>query len=123
MDACRQLAMKSGKKPPEPAVLAFHEEFLNEVKRNGRVHEISLTAFYKLRTKQFLADVFQGIQMFLVGAAAEPDQGSQRGQKAFQGLEIGGPSRADCLPRLTASQFTYGPGLRACSARGWRPRT
>lgn len=70
MDACRQLAIKSGKKPPEPAVLAFHEEFLNEVQRNGRVHEISLTAFYKLRTKQFLADVFQGIQMFLKGKLA-----------------------------------------------------
>jgi len=67
MDACRQIAVKSGKQPKELAVLQFHEEFLNEVKRNGRVHELSLIGLYKMRTKDFFSDVFQGIQMFLKG--------------------------------------------------------
>ncbi len=67
MDASRHIATNEGVKPREANVLKFHEEFLKEVRRNGRVHEISLIAFYKLRSKQFFADVFQGIQMFLKG--------------------------------------------------------
>ena len=67
MDACRQIAVRSGKPVKEPAVLKFHEEFLREIARNGRVHEISLIAFYKLRSKRFLDDVLSGVQMFLKG--------------------------------------------------------
>jgi len=65
--ACRQLAVKSGKHIDEPNVLKFHEEFLNEVARNGRVHEISLIGIYKMRSKKFFDDIFAGIQMFLKG--------------------------------------------------------
>jgi len=67
MDACRHIAAVKGVKPKEANVLKFHEEFLKELQRNGRIHEISLISFYKLRSKQFFADVFQGIQMFLKG--------------------------------------------------------
>lgn len=67
MDACRQLAVKSGKRISEPNVLKFHEEFLKEVARNGRVHEISLIGIYKMRSKKFFDDIFSGIQMFLKG--------------------------------------------------------
>jgi heterodisulfide reductase subunit C2 len=70
MDACRQIAVESGTKPKELAVVQFHEEFLNEVKRNGRVHELGLVAMYKMRTRNFFADVFQGIQMFMKGKLA-----------------------------------------------------
>ncbi|MFQ3548632.1 MAG: 4Fe-4S dicluster domain-containing protein [Armatimonadota bacterium] len=67
MDACRQICIMDGVKPAEENVVAFHEEFLKAVKRGGRVHEISLIGFYKLRSRQFFSDVFQGIQMFLKG--------------------------------------------------------
>lgn len=67
MDACRQIAVRSGVKAKEPNVLKFHEEFLKEIARNGRVHEMSLVAFYKLRSKRFFDDVLSGIQMFLKG--------------------------------------------------------
>lgn len=67
MDACRQLALREGKTSKEPDVVKFHEEFLKEVARNGRVHEVSLVAFYKLRTRKFLDDVLSGAQMFLKG--------------------------------------------------------
>ncbi len=70
MDACRQIAVKSGKKPAELGVLQFHEEFLGEIKRNGRVHELTMIGLYKMRTRNFFADVFQGIQMFLKGKMA-----------------------------------------------------
>ena len=67
MDACRQIAVKSGIEPREPNVQSFHEEFLRQVELFGRVHEISLIALYKMRTKKFFADVWQGMQMFLKG--------------------------------------------------------
>ena len=67
MDACRQIAVKDGKTGAEPNVVKFHEEFLKEVARNGRVHEISLISFYKLRSRKFLDDVFAGAQMFIKG--------------------------------------------------------
>lgn len=67
MDACRQMAVREGKTGREPNVVKFHEEFLKEVARNGRVHEISLISFYKLRSRRFLDDVFAGAQMFIKG--------------------------------------------------------
>lgn len=67
MDACRQIAVKEGRAAKEPAVLKFHEEFLKEVARNGRVHEISLISFYKLRSRKLLDDVLAGAHMFLKG--------------------------------------------------------
>ena len=70
MDACRQIAAQEGKKPKEPNVVSFHEEFLKEIARNGRVHEMSLAMMLKLRTKKFFEDIFAGIQMFLKGKFA-----------------------------------------------------
>ncbi|MGQ9454376.1 MAG: 4Fe-4S dicluster domain-containing protein [Armatimonadota bacterium] len=70
MDACRQLAVERGIRPKEPGVAKFHDQFLKEIQRFGRVHELSLTAFYKLRTRDFFSDVFTGVQMFLKGKLA-----------------------------------------------------
>jgi len=70
MDACRQLALERGIKPKEPNIAKFHDQFLKEVRRFGRVHELSLTALYKMRTRDFFSDVFAGIQMFLKGKLA-----------------------------------------------------
>lgn len=67
MDACRQIAVADGVKPKEANVLIFHEEFLKEVQRNGRVHELTMIGFYKMRTRRFFDDVWQGIQMVLKG--------------------------------------------------------
>ena len=67
MDACRQLAVKSGKASAEPNVLKFHEEFLRQVHMFGRVHEISLIGLYKMRSRKFFDDVITGGQMFLKG--------------------------------------------------------
>lgn len=67
MDACRQIAIREGRKPKEPNVLKFHDQFLKEIQRFGRVHEITLMGLYKARTRSFFADVIQGVQMFLKG--------------------------------------------------------
>ncbi|MHB9035934.1 MAG: 4Fe-4S dicluster domain-containing protein [Armatimonadota bacterium] len=67
MDACRQIAVKEGKRVKEPNVLKFHEEFLRQVQIHGRAHEIGLVGLYKLRTRKFFDDVLSGAQMFLKG--------------------------------------------------------
>jgi heterodisulfide reductase subunit C len=67
MDACKQIAIAEGVKPKEGNVKVFHEEFLNEVQRNGRVHELTMIGFYKMRTLRLMDDVWQGIQMVLKG--------------------------------------------------------
>jgi len=67
MDACRQIAVGSGKAAKEPRVLKLHEEILRQISIFGRVHEISMTGLYKLRSRDFFSDIFAGIQMFLKG--------------------------------------------------------
>ncbi|MCE5199967.1 MAG: 4Fe-4S dicluster domain-containing protein [Armatimonadota bacterium] len=67
MDSCRQIAVKEGRKVKEPNVLKFHDQFLKEVSRFGRVHELTLMGMYKMRSKRFFDDVILGIPMFLKG--------------------------------------------------------
>ena len=85
MDACRQIAVERGVKTKEPNVLKFHEEFLKGIQRYGRCHEMSLIAFYKMRTRDFFSDIFQGIQMFLKGKLAVIPS-MVKGRKEVKGL-------------------------------------
>ena len=50
MDELRQKAVARGIPCPVPEVLAFHEAFLRDVARRGRVHELRMMAEYNLRT-------------------------------------------------------------------------
>ncbi len=70
MDACRQTAVKTGKKPAEPNILKFHEEFLRQVHLHGRTHEVGLMGLYKMRSRDFFSDIISGAQMFLKGKLA-----------------------------------------------------
>ena len=67
MDAMRQMALKKGIKPAEPAVTAFHGSFVGSVEKYGRVHELSMLVNYKLKTRDFFTDVGAGIKLFLKG--------------------------------------------------------
>ncbi|MEW6251629.1 MAG: 4Fe-4S dicluster domain-containing protein [Planctomycetota bacterium] len=58
MEYLRQQALKRGTVHPEARdILAFHESFLDTLRRGGRLHEVSLIAEYKLKTGHFLQDV------------------------------------------------------------------
>jgi heterodisulfide reductase subunit C len=70
MDACRELAAEKGVKSKEPGVVTFHEEFLADVARNGRVHEVGLIALYKMKSRDLFSDVPMGIKMFFKGKLA-----------------------------------------------------
>jgi heterodisulfide reductase subunit C len=66
MDALRRIAIEEG--APAPAegrtMSVFHQEFLEGVKRWGRLNEHELIGMYKLKTGKFLDDVGLGIRLF-----------------------------------------------------------
>jgi len=70
MDAAREIARGRRIKPGEPKVAIFHEEFLADVARNGRAHELSLIGFYKLKSRNLFSDIPLAIKMFLKGKLA-----------------------------------------------------
>ncbi len=67
MDTLRHLALKSGLRAGEANIPVFHAAFLDAIKSNGRVHELSLIMKYKLKTKDFLKDAGLGWEMFRRG--------------------------------------------------------
>lgn len=67
MDTLREMALESGVPVAEPEIWAFHREFLNQVKKRGRVFELGFMARYKLATGAFFQDVGAGVRMMLRG--------------------------------------------------------
>ena len=66
MDALRELALKTGLVSGDRSkklVTAFHTSFLNNIRKHGRLQELSLVNSYKLRTRTFLHDASSGIKM------------------------------------------------------------
>lgn len=53
MESLRILAAAEGTTPAEKGIDLFHREFLNSVRRYGRAHELSLSAAYVLKTRNF----------------------------------------------------------------------
>ncbi len=67
MDALREMALEQRVAIQEPDIWAFNREFLNQVKRHGRVFELGFIARYKLATKAFFRDMKAGMKMALKG--------------------------------------------------------
>ena len=51
MDALRQMSLKKGVKAAHRQSPIFHQSFLNNVKRLGRMHELSMALDYTLRSE------------------------------------------------------------------------
>lgn len=68
MDALREIALRE-KKAHKAArkVLAFTDSFLNTVRRQGRLFEMAMVAEYKLRSRDFFADLMLAPKMFFKG--------------------------------------------------------
>jgi heterodisulfide reductase subunit C2 len=66
MDALRRIAVEEGVKAPDEArtMQVFHREFLNSVRRWGRMNEAELIGVYKLLTGRLIDDVGLGIRLF-----------------------------------------------------------
>ena len=68
MDFLRSESMRLKKvNPRAKKILAFHESFLNSIKRNGRLYEMGLVMDYKLKTKDFMQDVDVAPVMYMKG--------------------------------------------------------
>ncbi len=67
MGALRQEALARGVDCPCPEVLTFHRNFLHDLGRRGRVHELRMMGEYNLRTGQPLHNASLAPKMFLKG--------------------------------------------------------
>lgn len=68
MDDLRRRSRERGLVHPRARdILKFHESFLSTVQRNGRLHEVSLIAQYKLRSGHLLQDVLVAPLLLLRG--------------------------------------------------------
>jgi len=70
LDVLRSIALREGiasKDIAHKRVDAFHQAFLNTLRKTGRMSEISLVNSYKLRTGTFAQDMDAGLKMMLNG--------------------------------------------------------
>jgi heterodisulfide reductase subunit C2 len=66
-DALRVLSLREERAPQETAVPTFMETFLESVRKRGRVHELTLMAAFKLRTRRLLEDADKAPTMIRKG--------------------------------------------------------
>ncbi len=66
MDSCRHASFSAGQTSLKNIEL-FHRVFLDEIKRTGRVHELSMIARFKLLSGKWLDDLPMGAKMFFKG--------------------------------------------------------
>ena len=67
MDVLRQMAIESGVAAKEKNILKFHEAFLANIRRGGRINEPAMMVEYKLKSGDLFSDMGMGIDMFLKG--------------------------------------------------------
>ena len=70
MDTLRQMSIKRGVKASQKGAPAFHRAFLSNVKRLGRMHELSLVTGYTLRSsgiKGLIQQARLGLKMMRKG--------------------------------------------------------
>ena len=67
MDTLRMMAVERKVALPDPRGQAFNRSFLGSVRRHGRVYELGMLTAYKLRSRDFFADVDKAPKMLARG--------------------------------------------------------
>jgi len=67
MDTLKYMALEAGYAPPEAKVYALHRAFVDNIKIFGRLHEATMLAEYKLRSRDLFSDLDLGALLFLKG--------------------------------------------------------
>ena len=68
IDYLRERSNSEGKVHPEAhKIVAFHKSFLNDIERNGRLHEIGLVLDYKIHSGAFFQDITLAPEMLRRG--------------------------------------------------------
>jgi heterodisulfide reductase subunit C2 len=57
IDALREISIESGMASMPRTINAFHKSFLEQIRANGRLHEVGLVVSYKLRSGALMNDV------------------------------------------------------------------
>jgi heterodisulfide reductase subunit C2 len=57
IDAVREMSIEAGVADPPRNVAAFHRAFLEQIRTNGRLHEVGMVMEYKLRSGDLMKDV------------------------------------------------------------------
>ena len=63
MDALREIAIETGARINETAILNFHREVLSSIQRYGRTHKLEIMLRYKLRQLDLFSDMDLGLKM------------------------------------------------------------
>ena len=67
MDTLKYMALEAGYSLPEAKVYALHRSFVNSIKVFRRLHEATMLAEYKLRSRDLFSDLDLGVLLFLKG--------------------------------------------------------
>jgi heterodisulfide reductase subunit C len=67
IDAVREIAHEEGMAQMPRNIGAFHKAFLEQIRTNGRLHEMGLVMDYKLKTGDLMKDVTNAPGMFARG--------------------------------------------------------
>ena len=55
MDILREESVKAGVNSRVSNILKFHQAFLDQIKKNGRINEVSLMISYEMKSREFLS--------------------------------------------------------------------
>lgn len=67
LDPIRHEVLRKKIRTKDQAVPIFHTVFMNNVRRFGRVYELSLIGTYKMKTGTYFSDMKLGLDMFMKG--------------------------------------------------------
>ena len=67
MDTLREIALQEKIKGKEVTIPIFHQNFLDNIRRFGRSHELSMLLLLKLKTRDILSDIGLGVKMLSKG--------------------------------------------------------
>jgi len=90
MDALREIVYKERIQSGDKKSIAFHQTFLNQVKKFGRAFEFGFIRDYKLKSRQFFQDLDIAPSMFMkgkIGLLPHKVKNKEKIQKIFNDIK------------------------------------
>jgi heterodisulfide reductase subunit C2 len=87
IDALREMSIDAGVADMPRTIGAFHKAFLDQIRSNGRLHEVGMVMQYKLRSGDLMKDVTSAPAMFSrgkLGIRAERIEGVAEMKRIFE---------------------------------------
>jgi len=87
IDQLREMSIEAGAADMPRSIAAFHKAFLEQIRSNGRLHEVGMVMQYKLRSGELMKDVANAPAMFRrgkLGVRPHRIEGTAEVQRIFQ---------------------------------------